>query len=912
MRDPKGNVIRFQDARGGWTRSFALSSIKCLIVCRGPVRKEAMEVFDAIGIAEYGILLSEKDSVVYPRCVAPELRGFRFPDNVHRVPDYMGVGQEEKQQRIAEIIEIAVSGGYTHIFAGYGFMAEDADFVEAIEASGVTFMGPSSSVARRAGAKDESKKLARSLGASVVPGIDDISAQALLDKAPDRKALEKLAAGNGLEWAWDDAIDAASNAEALLQAGYEARKDLVSVAELQAKAESVCAGIWKDNPGRRIRFKHIGGGGGKGQRVVDSPGAVASAVMDVLAESKVTATGSNRNFLIELNIETGRHNEIQLIGNGQWCVSLGGRDCSVQMHDQKLLEISLTKELLEAEIAGSSGRRAEVLRQDAATLEAMEADGAAFGEAVGLNSVSTFECLVDGSSHYFMEVNTRIQVEHRVTELAYELKFTNPDDFSEYFIVESLVEAMALLSLHGDRLPRPERVVRHLSGAEVRVNATNEALQPHAGGLIQWWSPPSPGEIRDDQGIGVPNPDTGSFIYYTVAGAYDSNIALVITHGDGRRDNLERLARVLARTEMHGQDLQTNLLVHYGLTSWLIGNDAMAKPSTRFMGSWLAAVGALELVARDVDLDQAWKSVVAAAPGMREVLAKKVTLLRRPLERLLSNAHVLAGFLGRFDGELWRRGAHGVELATDPAEFLWQLYVYLGMEPDSARSACQQIWDHDAALVQEGRAFYTEVAERTGLVEWSELDSLLAGEDDRGIAGGDAELWARCRGAHRGHMAGVDLLLMIARIGVEAGFFDVTVGEDLEVRFPERFLEAESVRELTRVLVPPPVAASDEIVAPMSGHYYPREAPHLSPLMAPGDRFEKGQPLFVIEVMKMSNKILAPFSGRVVSLLMDHREGQLVNKGEAVFRIEPDEKIEIESPETIAARRKDLTARLLG
>ena len=85
--------------------------------------------------------------------------------------------------------------------------------------------------------------------------------------------------------------------------------------------------------------------------MVARPEQVKAAVMDVLAESKVLPAGSNRNFLIELNLESTRHNEIQLIGNGRWCISLGGRDCSVQMHEQKLVEVSLTRELLDTEIA---------------------------------------------------------------------------------------------------------------------------------------------------------------------------------------------------------------------------------------------------------------------------------------------------------------------------------------------------------------------------------------------------------------------------------------------------------------------------------------------------------------------------------------------------------------------------------
>ena len=107
MLNRNGEIIRAHEAESEWLRSFEMSDVKCLVVCRGPVRKEAFDIFDAIGIREYGMLLSEKDSVVYPRCLAPELRDLRFPANVHRVPDYMGVGQGEKLERIAEIIEIA-------------------------------------------------------------------------------------------------------------------------------------------------------------------------------------------------------------------------------------------------------------------------------------------------------------------------------------------------------------------------------------------------------------------------------------------------------------------------------------------------------------------------------------------------------------------------------------------------------------------------------------------------------------------------------------------------------------------------------------------------------------------------------------------------------------------------------------
>lgn len=906
---------RFHESESVWLRSFAMDQVKCLIVCRGPVRKETFEVFDAMGIPEYGMLLSEKDSVTYPRCVAPELRSIPNPANVHYVADYMGVGQEEKARRIGEIIGIARAGGYTHLFAGYGFMAEDAEFIEAIEAAGLGFVGPCSAVVRGAGAKDEAKKLARQLGNAVIPGIDNVSARALVERAANRQALEALATDHGLSsWGWDDAEDLHENAEALLQAGYAATTELVTIGELQARAATECGEIWKEYPDNRIRFKHIGGGGGKGQRVVSKPAEVAAAVMDVLAEVKVLDPGTNRNFLIELNLESTRHNEIQLIGNGEWCVSLGGRDCSVQMHEQKLLEVSLTQELLDTEIARTSGAAAEKLRGDKGTLERMETEGSRFGQATGLDSVSTFECIVEGLNHFFMEMNTRIQVEHGVTELVYRLKFTNPDDPTECFYVDQLIEAMVLLACHGKRLPEPSREPRAISGIEARINATNGALQPHAGGLIRSWSRPVEGEIRFDQGIGTSNPDTGAFIFYNLAGAYDSNIALILTDGESRGDNLERLSEILRRTELRGEDLETNTPVHYGLVNWFLGKGSMAEPDTRFMQSYLAAVGALQRVVDDLDLELAEMELAArmADAEARELLLEKDTLLRRPMGRLLANAHLLGGFLGRFEGELWSVDEKGeVAFADNPIRFLQELYHYLNMEWEDAKPPAEKIWAHDRVILDAGREFYAEVSRRTGIDAWPQQRELLEGETDSGVTGGDEALWRACMAAHRGHQAGLELLLLIPRIGVVSGFHDVVVEEDLSVRFPERFLDADSISQYRRALAPPPKASADEIVTPMGGAFYGREAPHLPLLVNAGDHVEAGQPIFIIEVMKMFNKVLAPFSGTITGTLMEGRDGSVVAKGETIFKIDPDERIEEESPEARSARTREATLALI-
>jgi biotin carboxylase len=512
-------------------------------VCRGPIRLEAMTVYEEMGISHYGILLSEKDSIVYPNALSPELRLLTDNSRVHRVPDYTGASKEERVERIGQIIQIAKDNGYDSIFAGYGFMAEDDEFVASIEDAGLKFIGPCAATQRGAGKKDEAKRTALSVDVSVTPGIDNVTSRTLISKHPSREALLAVAKAEGLNCdkkiLTDKKLELVDLAGHILMASYEKGLDLFSIDELGVQVEKECFDMFKNYPGARIRLKAIGGGGGKGQRILgaalltkknpsdaDIKKAAKVApelVREVLLEVKANGVGDNKNVLVELNIEQTRHNEIQLLGNGEWAIALGGRDCSLQMHEQKLLEISVTQEALSDEIkkAKKAGQKAQAkaLESDLQVLKRMEEESERFGMAVGLDSASTFECIVDGARHYFMEVNTRIQVEHRVTELVYNLKFTNPKNKKEFFVVESLVEAMALLAMHKERLPRPERQQRFGAGAEARLNATDCSLSPSAGGVIRYWSKPIDGEIRDDQGICMVNPDTGQFMRYTVAGA---------------------------------------------------------------------------------------------------------------------------------------------------------------------------------------------------------------------------------------------------------------------------------------------------------------------------------------------------------------------------------------------------------
>lgn len=919
MINSKGNKICFHESDSDWIKGFDLRSIKCLIVCRGPVRKEAMDVFDEIGIKEYGILLSEKDSVVYPMALSPEFRGFRFINNIHRIPDYMGSGQEEKEARIKEIIGIAVDHGYTHIFAGYGFMAEDAEFIEAIEKSGVKFMGPASYVAKQVGAKDEAKKLARKLNVSVTPGIDNITALALVRKIKDRAGLEKCAKDNGLNFKFNESVSLEENAELLLQKGYAKAIDLVTIANLQDEALVQSEEIWKKYPNNRIRYKYIGGGGGKGQRVIKDKAQVKDAVMEVFAESKVTAIGSNRNFLIELNIENTRHNEIQIIGNGDWCISLGGRDCSLQMHEQKLLELSYTKELFEQELNShnNSQLKKDILKADMQSLIEMEEQAERLGAAVKLDSVSTFESIVEGTSHFFMEVNTRIQVEHRVSEMAYKMKFVNPKNPNDFFILESLIEAMALLSVHGARVPKPFRMLRNVAGGEVRINATNPALQPHAGGLIQSWTPPIEHEIRDDQGIGIHDKDTDLFIHYRLAGAYDSNIALIVSYGNSRKENLERLSNILKVTELRGHDVQTNLPVHYGLINWILGKDEMFKPNTRFTTSYLAAVGALQSIAKDVDMEIIWsdlsKKIGKEDPNLLKVLSRKLTLITRPIKQLLESPHYLAGFLGYHHNRSWKMDTNGkVEFLVNPIDLLSSLYDYLNLTYAEHKTPSHMIWDHDLVIMNNAISFYSDLNKISGLhLEFSIWNDALNSGKNPASDKLDAVKWEKCMGAHKGFQVGMEILKIIPRIGHNSGFFKLDVDERLEPVVPPEFSEPESMAKFIKFLAPPPRAKSDEIVAPMGGMFYSKEAPNLPAMINEGDHFNAGQPLFIIEVMKMFNKISAQFSGKVVKHMLKDSDGKVVAKGQTIFKILPDEIIKEETHEEIETRRKQVSLSLM-
>ena len=907
--------------RSEWTEQFRCDHLKPLIICRGPIRKEAMDVFSEMGIDKYGILLSEKDSIVYRGALAPELRVLTDPGRVHRVPDYSGATKEEREQRIADIISIAHTHGYNAIFAGYGFMAEDEQMVASMERAGLTFIGPCSRTVRQAGLKDEAKRTALKAGVSVTPGIDNGTTLTLLKKHSDQAALMALVADHALELEEEaPADDLEALAEAVLTASYRKGIDLYTIDELSETLTEAVLKMSEQYPQNRVRLKAIGGGGGKGQRIVPLGQAerTPELVREILNEVKATGVGDNKNVLVELNIETTRHQEIQVIGNGDWCITLGGRDCSLQMHEQKLLEVSVTRESLQAAESratqAGAADEAAVLAQDVKTLDAMETEAARFGEAVGLDSVSTFECIVDRDQHFFMEMNTRIQVEHRVSELCYAMRFANPDDADDAFVVESLVEAMVLLSAHGQKLPKPERIPRLPDSLEARLNATNDALQPSAGGIVEFWSDPIEGEIRDDQGISLHNPDTDVFMEYTLAGAYDSNIALLLTVGDSRESAYEHMAEVLRASRLRGKDLATNLAFHYGLVHWFRGRTVNARPTTQFIVPYLTAVGELAQEAGRVDVDVAWRQLCAARVqasdseegALQKALSAKESLLLRPIKQLMASPHLLSGWLS-LNQDAFRFEDGHFSWAENPIEVLADTYHFLRLDWNEALPAANMIWDHDHAILSDADDFYTEIGKRFDTDDWAAVSELLAGSAPSGVDGSE---WSAIQAAHRGYQVGAEILELLPAMARFTGFYDLTINADMTIHLPERLLDEEHQKAMAKALAPPPVAKSDEIVAESGGMFYGREAPEAPLYVESGQHFEAGEPLYIVEVMKMFNKVVAPFAGTVDEVLVEG-DGVIIAKGQPLFKVTPDEKVEVLSDSEMAAMRREHTTELV-
>ncbi len=289
--------------------------------------------------------------------------------------------------------------------------------------------------------------------------------------------------------------------------------------------------------GYPVIIKASAGGGGKGMRVVPEPDALESALATAAAEA--AAAFGDAAVYLERFLPDPRHVEIQILMDGQGQgIHLGERDCSIQRRHQKLLEEAPSPALTDA------------LRQ------AMGRAALSVAQAAGYRNAGTVEFLLDErGSFYFMEMNTRIQVEHPVTEMV-----TGVD----------LVKAQLRIAA-GEPLPLSQADVR-ISGhsLECRINAEDpDRFLPSPGRLTNFRPPGGPG-VRVD---------SHAYVGYVVPPYYDSLLGKVIVHAHDRGEAIARMQRALG--EMQIQGVQTTIPFHQKV---LRHPDFLAgRTSTRFL-----------------------------------------------------------------------------------------------------------------------------------------------------------------------------------------------------------------------------------------------------------------------------------------------------------------------------------------
>ena len=351
------------------------------------------------------------------------------------------------------IIQAALETGAQAVHPGYGFLSENPDFVAAVEAAGLTFIGPSGTAIRAMGLKDAAKALMIEAGVPVVPGYH----------------------------------------------GADQSDDL-----LAAEAEAM---------GYPVLIKAVAGGGGKGMRMVEEAGGFADALASARAEAK--AAFGNADVLVEKFVSQPRHIEVQVFGDGTRAVHLFERDCSLQRRHQKVIEEAPAPDM-PADVRAAMG---------AAAVKA--------AEAIGYKGAGTVEFIVDGSDglrtdgFFFMEMNTRLQVEHPVTEA-----ITGVD------LVEWQLRVAA-----GEDVPQAQEelaITGHAFEARLYAEDVPAGFLPATGTLSHLAFDPA---CRADSGV-----RSGD----TISPFYDPMIAKVIVHGPTRDVALARLRQALARTEVAG------------------------------------------------------------------------------------------------------------------------------------------------------------------------------------------------------------------------------------------------------------------------------------------------------------------------------------------------------------------------
>ncbi|CEQ42611.1 SPOSA6832_04453 [Sporobolomyces salmonicolor] len=379
------------------------------------------------------------------------------------------------------VLKVALERGATLIHPGYGFLSENAEFASAVEKSGIIWLGPSADSIEAMGLKHQARRRAIAAQVPVLPGSELVSTV-------------------------EAAVDQAQHV------GYPAR---FLSALLRGKYSS-----------RPVMLKATGGGGGMGMEVAHDENELRASFQRTVDMTKTLF--NNAGVFVEKYIERARHIEVQVFGDGQGkVIHAGERECSVQRRHQKVLE----------EAGSPFINRHPELR------EAMCAAAVRLCELISYRSAGTVEFLVDDStaSFYFLEANTRLQVEHPTTEMV------RPGlDLVAMMIKLGLAQASSTPFV----LPEQETLAPasgHAIEARIYCEIPHLNFKP-APGLLQQVEWPSHPWLRLDTWV-----SSGSF----VSPFYDPMIGKMIAWGSTREEARARLDQALSETVLLGT--QTNL-----------------------------------------------------------------------------------------------------------------------------------------------------------------------------------------------------------------------------------------------------------------------------------------------------------------------------------------------------------------
>jgi acetyl-CoA carboxylase biotin carboxylase subunit len=411
---------------------------RVLIANRGEIALRVLRACRALG-CEVVVVYSEAD------------RNARY---VSLADEAVCIGPPPARKSYLDVNRVIAAAEITDadaIHPGYGFLSENAKFVQVVQACGFTFIGPPAEVIAKLGDKNSAKAVARAAGVPTVPGSDGL--------VPSVEAALEVA----------------------------------------------------EHVGYPVMVKATAGGGGRGMRLVRSAAELPSLFEQ--ARSEAQAAFSNPDVYLEKFVEGPRHVEIQVMADAHGhVVHLGERECSVQRRHQKLLEESPSPALT-PELREKMGRAAVALCREA-----------------GYVNAGTVEFLVDRHRNfYFMEVNTRVQVEHPVTEMV-----TGLD------IVQEQIRVAAGQPLSFTQAD----VVQTGASIECRINAEDPAanFRPSCGKITRMEFP---------GGAGV-RFDTHAYGGYEISPFYDSMIGKLVVHAPTRAAAIAAMLRALDETVIDG------------------------------------------------------------------------------------------------------------------------------------------------------------------------------------------------------------------------------------------------------------------------------------------------------------------------------------------------------------------------